>query len=447
MDNVKLIVISTSFYRAIYRLKNDVLQNVFLESKLNKSPKINDIYLAQVSEINASIGGVFVSLGNNQKAFLKLGKSKDALRVGEKVIVQVTKEETLPNKLAVVTRDIGINGSLIRFKPKSPNIIFSKKLTEQDRINIVEALEYNHEDGNGFMIRSLYKHSMLDDLVAEYKTINAKWTEIINKKNIGLLWGFDYLENVVLSNSKLFPDEIISDSLDDFKSVKEVTSKYGIKASIHDKKEDILDYYELREYLNEISNNHMYLNDYLSLIFYEHDAFNYIDVDFSGELSMNNSKEEDLYQANMDILPHIVHQILLRNLSGQILIDVLKVTNKQYRNNILAQAKKMFDFSEVKTTVLGFSNLGLLEVSRQKNQDSFNVLLSKSFEARAFMCLLDIKKLISDGVKNISIDINSKDLDKLQSLASKDLEELNLRLENKIKFNIDERIKTPKVKV
>ena len=445
-NNVKLIVSSTSFYRGIFRLRNDVLQNVFLESKLNKSPKVNDIYLAQVSEVNSGIGGVFVNLSNNTKAFLKIGKSKDILKIGEKIIVQVIKEETLPNKLAVVTTDVGINGALIRFKPKSSNLIFSKKLTEQDRINIVEALNYDKETSCGFMVRSLYKHSMLNELVEEYNRINDKWNESLKVKNIGLLWGFDLLENIVLSNSKLFPNEIILDSLEDAKSIRSLGKQYGIITSVHDQKEDILDYYEIRDYIDEVLDNKLQLNDYLSLIFYEHDAFNYIDVDFAGELSMNNSKEEELYQANMDMLPHIVHQILLRNLSGQILIDVLKVTNKQYRNNILAHTKKLFDISEAKTTVLGFSNLGLLEVSRQKNQDSFNVLLSKSFEARVFILLSDIKKLISDGVNSISVDIKSKDLEKLQKIANSDLIELNSRLQNPINFNVDDAIKIPKLR-
>ncbi len=445
-NNVKLVVSSTSFYKAIFRLKNDVLQNVFFESKIGKSPKVNDIYFAQISEIVPSLLGAFVNLGNSKKAFLKIGKSKENLKIGEKIIVQVVKEETIPNKLAIVSKDIGINGFLIRFKPNSHNVIFSKKLTDQDRSNIIEQLNYNKETDCGFIVRSLYKHSMLNDLILEYKSINNKWIEVKSAKNVGLIWSFDVVENIMLSNSKLFPDEIIVDSIEEAINIKEIFSKYNVKISIHDKKEDILDYYEIREYLKEISDNRLQLNDYLDLIFYEHDAFNYIDVNFSGELSMNHSKEDVIYQANMDMLPFIVNQIILRNLSGQILIDVLKITNKQYRNNMMALAKKLFDLDETKTTILGFSNLGLLEISRQKNQDSFSLLSSKNMDYLLFMLLSDVKKLISDGISKISVDINSKYLAKLQSIATKDIEELNFKLEYPISFNIDESVKKPKLK-
>lgn len=445
MNNVELIVISNSFYKAIFRLENESLQNIFLQSKLNKSPKVNDIYLARVADLAPALSGVFVELGEGKRGFLKLGKSKDSLKVGEKIIVQVQKEETLPNKLALLSRDIGINGALIRFKPNSSNLIFSKKLSEQDKINIVEGLSFVSGESKGFIVRSRYKHSMLNDLLEEYKILNSKWLEVSSAKNIGLLWSFDILENVMLSNSKIFPNEIIVDSIEDADLYKLIALRYGVKLSIHDKKEDILYYYGIKDCLRYISSKNLQFNDYINLVFYEHDAFNYIDVNFAGELSMSSSKEEEIYQANMNILPMIVQEIILRNLSGQILVDVLKITNKQYRLNMLSLCKKLFDSDETKSTVLGFSNLGILEISRQKNQDSFAVLMSKNMDTQLFMLLLDIKEQISEGIIKISIEINSKQLKYLQEVAYADLDKINSLLEKPIDFIINETTKKPKI--
>ena len=441
-NNIKLVVTSSSFYQLFFRLKGDNLQNIFLQSPL-KSLKINNIYLAQVSQIMDSLGAAFVNLGNNQQAFLKFNKSRDKLRVGEKILVQVVKEETIPNKLAVVSRDITLRGSLIIFKPFLTNIIFSKKLTENDRNQIITTLGYSKENSKyGLIIRSLYKHNLLQELALEFQHLKDLWGEIKNQNKVGLLWEANVIENVLLSNSQSIPQEIITSTISEAKQVKNILNHHkflDIKESIYTKKEDILNYYNISESLQDITSNKLLVKDSLNLVFYEQEAFNYIDVNFAGELSFN-TKEEVAYKTNMEIFPIIVQQILLRNLSGQIFIDILKITNKQYRNNLLALAKKLFTLDENKTTVLGFSNMGLLEISRQKTQDSFS-LISKSLDYKLHCLIMNLKKLIVFSPEKVIVVISSKQLARLKEVASKDLEELNIS----IQFKIDETSKIPKI--
>ncbi|MDR2007514.1 MAG: ribonuclease E/G [Alphaproteobacteria bacterium] len=370
MNNTKLIVQSSSLYREVFQLQDDVLQNIFYQNQ--NTPAVNSIYLARVDKIVDSLGGAFVSLGKGD-AFLKL--NKNALRVGEKILVQVVKTATMPNKLAVVSRDITLRGGLIILKPLSKNMIFSKKLTETDRQNVVDALGSD----SGFILRSLYKHSYLEYLGAEFQRLKNLWESIKSQDKIGLVYEANFLEDIILDSAKNSTLEVITNTVEEHGAIENILVNYPyleVNSQIHTGKEDILDFYDITEQLMDVSATTLQLDDSLNLVFFESDSFNYIDVNFAGEVSFS-AKEDIAYKVNMEILPIIVRQILLRNLSGQILIDTLKTTNKMYRNNILDRAKKLFASDANKATVLGFSNLGILEVSRQKTQDSFN-LISKS---------------------------------------------------------------------
>ncbi|MCL2567161.1 MAG: ribonuclease E/G [Alphaproteobacteria bacterium] len=382
MSNIQLIFQSSSFYQEVFQLKENILQNVLYQNQ--NTPKVNSIYLARVDKIVDSLGGAFVSLGK-EDAFLKLNKNKDSAKVGEKFLVQVVKTATNPNKLAVVSKDISLQGGLIILKPFSKNIIFSKKLTEDDKQNVLK-----HTDlGYGFIVRSLYKHSFLTDLLAEVNRLKNLWESIKTKTKIGLVYESNFLENIIVDSAKSSSLEVITNTVEDNNLVHNILADYkylNIQSKIYAGKENILDKYNIAEQLIDVASSSLQLNDSLNLLFFEREAFNYIDVNFAGEVSFT-SREDVAYKVNMEIMPIIVRQILLRNLSGQILIDILKITNKLYRNNILDKAKKLFADDNNKATVLGFSNLGILEVSRQKRQDSFN-LVNKSKEYQSHIAAI-----------------------------------------------------------
>ncbi|MDR0484200.1 MAG: ribonuclease E/G [Alphaproteobacteria bacterium] len=438
MNNTKLIINSSSFYLSVFSIKNNILQNIFYQNQ--NSPKVNSIYLARVDKVMESLGGSFVNLGGKQEAFLKFNKNQNKPKIGEKILVQVVKTETIPNKKAVVSQDITLRGALLVLKPLSKNIIFSKKLTDDDKQKIVASI------GNslGFIIRSLYKHNYLEDLKTESYRLKNLWENIKSQKEVGLVYEASLLENIILDYAKNSSVEIIADTIEQHKQVQNVLNNYKfleVNSKVYTEKEDILDFYDIRESLMDIQSTNLQLGDSFNLVFFESDSFNYIDVNFAGEISFN-SKEEVAYKTNMEILPIAVNQILLRNLSGQILIDVLKITNKQYRNNLLDRCKKLLSTDENKATVLGFSNLGLLEISRQKTQDSFK-LISKSLDYQLHLLIIKLRSLVASNSEKLTIVASSKHLDKLKTVANKELSELNIY----INYEINESCKIPELRL
>ncbi|MFL1781397.1 Ribonuclease E/G domain protein [Candidatus Hepatincolaceae symbiont of Richtersius coronifer] len=446
---IQLVVIKTSFLKVIYRIKNSLLLNVFTDEMASNvdfsNPKLNSIYLAKITEKAEQLGCFFIKLDAANNGLIKFHKNNQHFILGQKILVQVIKEATLPAKLCICSDDLTLTGALVVYKPKGKNIIFSKNLSSQQREEIKAEVVF--KEGEGLIIRSLYKHTLLSYLVEEIKELKERYTSFLQQPNLGLIYQTNILENIILGNSKLLPQQIITSDLEEIKFIKEFNHKYhflNIELLYYTKPQDILQVYTLDEQV-EIANSRKYqVDDNLNLIFIEHESFTYIDVDFKGNSYINNTKEEAFYKSNLKLLPIIFQQIMVRNLSGQILIDVLKITNKHYKNHIVQALQDMFIVDENKTSVLGFSNLGLIEISRQKLKDSLRTYNNDSFYLTAFYFIHQLKSIISlDPLVKFNIQANSNELNLLKRIAAYDFQHLEACLSQKITYTINEDLHTP----
>ncbi len=447
MFNIKFIYHSTSFFESIFKIVDGKLHSFFYQPKGEDTPCIGDIYLGQVDSIASNIGGYFLHLGGKNNCFMQFHKSNTSLKIGDKVVVQVIKVGTYPDKLAVVSKDVGLSGVLSVLKPmdssaEEQKIIFPKKLTQNDRDNVLQSIKEDFTKF-GIIIRNAYKHDFLEALILELKLLKDTWHSLALDNKIGLLHRRSFLENILLLNSKELPQEIITQDISCIRIAKELSSKYrflNIKTTgyIPTAGENILDYYDIKEDFSMMHDSKIKLNNNLNLVFYEEEAFNYIDVNFFQESSFTLLKDEAIYKANMAIIPFILRQIILRNLSGQIFVDLLKLTNKQYRNNILSFLKKSFESDHNKTSVLGFSNMGVLEISRQKKGNSFKITNKYDLNYQLFILLWQINNHIAMGETNLKVYISQQQLNYLNMIAKQDLISINNLLTNKLQFIIED---------
>ena len=91
------------------------------------------------------------------------------------------------------------------------------------------------------------------------------------------------------------------------------------------------------------------------------EALTVIDVN-----SGKNSGKSSFMETNKQAVNEIAHQIRLRNISGMIIIDLLKVT-KEDEQELIALFKEACKDDISTISVHGFSHLGLLEITRSRS--------------------------------------------------------------------------------
>ena len=66
----------------------------------------------------------------------------------------------------------------------------------------------------------------------------------------------------------------------------------------------------------------------------------------------------------------IARQLRLRNLGGIIIIDFIDMENADHRNAVLAELNQALERDRTRLTVNGFTQLGLVEMTRKRTRES-----------------------------------------------------------------------------
>ncbi|NLY64674.1 MAG: ribonuclease E/G, partial [Alcaligenaceae bacterium] len=107
------------------------------------------------------------------------------------------------------------------------------------------------------------------------------------------------------------------------------------------------------------------------LIIDQTEALTSIDVNTGGFVGGRNFNDT-IFKTNLEAAVAIARQLRIRNLGGIIIIDFIDMDNKEHQDAILAELQKALDKDRTKTTLNGFSQLGLVEMTRKRTRDSLS---------------------------------------------------------------------------
>lgn len=101
------------------------------------------------------------------------------------------------------------------------------------------------------------------------------------------------------------------------------------------------------------------------LIFDKTEAFTVIDVN-SGSYKGQKNAEDSFLNVNKEAIKEIIRQVIFRNISGIILVDLIDMKKENSKKQLLEFIKSEIKKYNQKIFIYGFTNLGLLELSRKR---------------------------------------------------------------------------------
>jgi ribonuclease G len=110
------------------------------------------------------------------------------------------------------------------------------------------------------------------------------------------------------------------------------------------------------------------------LIFDQTEALTTIDVNTGGYVG-GRSFEDTVFKTNLEAAQSISRQLRLRNLGGVIIIDFIDMGSQQHRDAILQELRRGLARDRTKSTVNGFTSLGLVEMTRKRTRESLAHIL------------------------------------------------------------------------
>lgn len=386
-----LINITEDETRAAF-LTHNILNEIFIETPHNQN-LVGNIYNGKISRILPNKQSAFIDIGLEKNAYLELDvlspSYRDNLYEGQILLVQIAKNPTY-DKGAKLTTNIKCNACHLVLLRDDNQIKFSKKIKNQAfRAQLTALLTPFCHENHGFLVRSSAIHVETDVLLQEANDLLAI-TEQLKTQNkarkIGIIYAEPALEIRLLREKVTHEIEhIYIDNEKRFAQLMQFVTQYlpflAEKITFYRDPTPLFTHFAIESAINAALSPLITLDSGITLLIEKTQTMTVIDVN-SAAFVDKNPTEINAFHINQTAANAIVQHIKLRQLSGIIIIDFINLKKVEHQKQILQLLKNAFQSDPVKTTIGGFTSLGLVEIARQRIYPT----LQESLEEECICC-------------------------------------------------------------
>jgi ribonuclease G len=387
-------------------VENGAVQELHIERALERG-LVGNVYLGKVVRVLPGMQSAFIDIGLERAAFLHVadlhavapagraagnGPPKpDAPQVpieGQTLTVQVIKD-AIGTKGARLSTQVSIAGRMLVYLPHDNHIGISQKigsheLREQLRARM-QVLVGKPEDGGGggFILRTNAEEASDTELADDIAYLRRAWALIRERaqaKPPGTLLHQDLslAERVLRDLANEHTQSIRIDSRLQCDALKAFGETYMpgtvAKLDLYRGERPIFDLFGIEEELRRALARRVDLKSGGYLIFDQTEALTTIDVNTGGFVGARNF-EDTIFKTNLEAAGAIARQLRLRNLGGIIIADFIDMTRADHQEAVLAELRKQLARDRTRTTVSGFTQLGLVEMTRKRTRESLAHML------------------------------------------------------------------------
>lgn len=384
----KIIIEDFCNARKLALLEEDRLTKLIIEEKF-KEGLVGNIYRGRIHKVVRGMEACFVDIGQDQPAYMKIKKG-EKLGVGDILLVQVSKSGK-GDKRVSLTREVSIQGRYMVYIPSNDRLSYSNKLSK-DQVSDLKAKIGKLDIGasTGLIVRTEAQFADLDGLKNDFDSLKeayARLEEVFRSSlNPGLVKkAKGEIESFIAYNldkdleAIIYPEDMDngscrdgSDSMDkfDIRNLVKSLDRVYLEKLVRDKNPATFSNYGVNARLNHYLSNRIRLRNGSYIVIDKTEAMTVIDVN-SGRYIGSANYANTVLDVNMGLVDEIARQILMRDLSGIIIVDFIDMKSEKDREDLIAKMKMSLGADGKNTKVHGFTRLGLLEISRRRSQDSF----------------------------------------------------------------------------
>ncbi|RKD23903.1 hypothetical protein BEP19_05610 [Ammoniphilus oxalaticus] len=421
-------------------MENNHLVDLFIERSARQG-SAGKIYKARVIDVLPGMQAAFVDIGQEKNGYLhvndclaaeqkKDGKApsiREVVRQGQELLVQVTKE-ALGSKGAKMTAQLSFPGRFLVYMPTDPYIGVSAKIkNEHARDGLRELLSALCEGTEGVIARTVAEEASEEEIRADFIFLKKLWerTQVKAKAVKSPEIVHRDVELVTRIARDILTDEIEEFWIDDARQYRNLLEQLGDviptinqKLKLYQGATAIFDHFEVENELEKVLLKKVWLKSGGYLVIDQTEAFTAIDIN-TGKFVGRVNLAETVFQTNREAIDEIFRQLRVRDIGGIILVDFIDMRNEQHRSRILQEMKERAKQERTRIHVYGFTQLGLLEMTRKKVRQTVDEIVMKTCSAcegtgktRSEMTIAaklerEIKEYVSGmGVEALLIEVN-----------------------------------------
>lgn len=390
----------------ITEFHNDIVSLLFKENKLGNISVCNpdndilfNIYIGKVKKVVKNINAAFVEIMPDLLCYLSLENLKQVfitnrtsttndIKEGDELLVQVIKE-AVKTKEPVITTEISLSGKYCAVSLNQTNngkLHFSKKLSKEYKEQLKNALSY--DSNHDIIIRTnALNCKNVNEIENEITSLNNKMQKIIDTSSYRVYYSVLHIQSPEYIK---FINEIDMDNIDrivtDINPVFEaLQSNYQNdpeilnKVSFYEDKYSLQKLYSIESQISDVLSKKVWLKSGGNIVIEYTEALTVIDVN-TGKCNLKKDKAYTIFQINMEAATEIARQLILRNISGIIVIDFINMEIEEYKEQLISCLRSCIEKDKIQTDFVDITKLGLVEITRKKVRKPLYEQISRNME-------------------------------------------------------------------
>ena len=454
---------------------------------------VGSIFKGKVRNLEDGLKAAFVDIGFEKNAFLhywdivpsnfdsgveiveRPNRRRDRPRItqrdiprlyspGADIIVQVTKGP-IGTKGPRITTNLVLPGRYLVLLPNSDQSGISRKIENQpERQRLKKILrELTIPDGMGVIMRTAGEGQQMRYFVRDLALLLDEWEGIQQriKSQAPATCVFqepDLIERTVRDFLTEDVDRIVVDNQKARDRMREIMLKVkarrsAAKVKLYADAQPVFDRFNITKQLENAFARQVHLKSGGYIVIDETEALVAIDVN-TGRHKGGRDQESTILKVNQEAADEICRQLRLRNMGGLIVLDFIDMKSRRDQQNVYQRVKEGLRRDKAKTHILPISQLGLMEMTRQRHTESVRAAVyddcpycqGRAKVKSALTMSVEIQRKLQEILKKRSRDesdfqlrivVHPTVLDRLRTEDEKHLIEMEKRYFGKLSFRAD----------
>jgi ribonuclease G len=485
----KLIVSVEKLESRVALLENGRLEEYSVERKSARNI-VGSVFKGRVRNIEMGLKAMFVDIGFEKNAFLHFWDAIPAALdsgieeidrpshrrprkritvkdipsiypVGSEVIVQVTKGP-IGTKGPRVTTNLSFAGRYLVLMPFSDRSGISRKIEnpkERDRLRKI-LRDLDIPDGIGVIIRTVGEGQRARYFVRDLRFLIEQWAKVEERiRNepapVRVFEEPDLVERTVRDFLTEEIDEVLCDdhaSTDRMmEMVGQISRRSRNRIHFYDGATPIFETHGVQKQIDDAFHRQVWLKCGGYIVIDETEALVAVDVN-TGRNKGGRDVEKTILQTNLEAADEIARQLRLRNIGGLIIGDFIDMKRRKDQQMVYNLMRERLKRDKARTHVLPISQLGLMEMTRQRAQESLSesiyencpycggrgvVKTSMTTSVELHRTLNTVMRKYQDAVHDYRVILNPDVLKRLKEEDEELLVELERRYASRLTFRGD----------
>ncbi len=365
---------------------------------------VGDIYLGRVEAVVPGLQAAFVDIGAEKAAFLhasdvsepiedededenedgdrrarKYQPIQEVISRGQEILVQVTKE-AIGTKGPRVTSQVSLPGRFLVYMPFSSHIGISRKIEDRDERARLKKLAREALDGDsgGLIVRTVGEELTRETLTRELESLRKTWEKVSRRARSTKAPARVHEEAELTSGlvRDVFSERIDLLTVDSENLAHEIKSYLGQvnpelldRVGLYSGQDPVFDHFGIEEQIRNAFRRKVVLPSGGHIVIEATEALVAVDVN-TGRYTGRKDPAETILRTNVDAAGEVCRQLRLRDIGGIIVVDFIDMDDPKARDRVVHEMKSHLGRDRARTKVFGISELGLLQMSRQRVRPS-----------------------------------------------------------------------------